>query len=138
MNGKLKTLLFGALCTATGASASELPTGNLNPAYFPSNVQAQLQVGIGTDTEAVHFVRDTSDSKIITKTYVLKRANPYEIRPYIRNMVQTMRTNPGVFNGSGNKALSANPPFRSRTTTISTSGLRRGWSAWSLWTAPPF
>lgn len=109
MNGKLKTLLFGALCTATGASASELPTGNLNPAYFPSNVQAQLQVGISTDTEAVHFVRDTSDSKIITKTYVLKRANPYEIRPYIRNMVQTMRTNPGVFNGSGNKALSANP-----------------------------
>lgn len=109
MNGKLKTLLFGALCTATGASASELPTGNLNPAYFPSNVQAQLQVGIGTDTEAVHFVRDTSDSKIITKTYVLKRANPYEIRPYIRNMVQTMRTNPGVFNGSGNKAISANP-----------------------------
>lgn len=109
MNRSMKTLIFGAVCTAAGASANELPTGNLNPAYFPSNVQAQLQVGIAPGTEAVHFVRDTSDSKIITKTYVLKHANPYEIRPYLRNMVQTMRTNPGVFNGSANKAVSANP-----------------------------
>ena len=100
MNRKLKRILLGAVCTAAGAAAaSELPTGNLNPAYFPSNVQAQLQVGIGTDTDAVHFVRDTSDSKIITKTYVLKNADPAEIRPYLRNMVQTVRTNPGLFNG---------------------------------------
>ena len=111
MNKNLKTALLGAACTAAGvaAIANELPTGNLNPAYFPSNVQAQLQVGITPGTEAVHFVRDTSDSKIITKTYVLKNANPYEIRPYLRNMVQTMRTNPNVFNGAGNKAVSANP-----------------------------
>ena len=100
MNRKFKRILLGAVCTAAGAAAaSELPTGNLNPAYFPSNVQAQLQVGIGSDTDAVHFVRDTSDSKIITKTYVLKNADPAEIRPYLRNMVQAVRTNPGIFNG---------------------------------------
>ncbi len=106
-----KALLGAAACTAAGAivQANELPTGNLNPAYFPSNVQAQLQVGVKPGTEAVHFIRDTSDSKIITKTYVLKNANPYEIRPYLRNMVQTMRTNYNVFNGAENKALSANP-----------------------------
>ncbi len=111
MNKNLKKVLLGAACTAAGAAAAanELPTGNLNPAYFPSNVQAQLQVGITPGTEAVHFVRDTSDSKIITKTYVLKYANPYEIRPYLSNMVQTMRTNPNVFNGTGNKAITANP-----------------------------
>ncbi len=106
-----KALLGAAACTAAGAiaNANELPTGNLNPAYFPSNVQAQLQVGVKPGTEAVHFIRDTSDSKIITKTYVLKNADPYEIRPYLRNMVQSMRTNYNVFNGDQNKPLSANP-----------------------------
>ena len=39
MNRKLKRILLGAVCTAAGTvAASELPTGNLNPAYFPSNV----------------------------------------------------------------------------------------------------
>ena len=71
MRNHLKKALLGAVaCTAAGAiaNANELPTGNLNPAYFPSNVQAQLQVGVKPGTEAVHFIRDTSDSKIITKT----------------------------------------------------------------------
>ena len=88
MNNKL---LFGTLLSLTAASifANQQPTGNNNPAYGNSTVQAQLRLNIKDGAETVHFVRDTNDPKIITKTYILKHADANSIRPYLREMVQS-------------------------------------------------
>ncbi len=73
------------------AFANQQPTSNDNPTYAPSHVQAHLRLNIRENADTVHFIRDTNDPKIITKTYVLKHADPYSIRPYIREMVQVLR-----------------------------------------------
>ena len=78
---------FGTL----GLLANEQPTSTANAAYSPSHVQAHLRLNIREDADTVHFIRDTNDPKIITKTYVLKNADPYSLRPYIREMVQALR-----------------------------------------------
>ena len=90
MNNKV---LSGTLLAFTAVSifANQQPTGNANPAYGNSTVQAQLRLNIKDGAETVHFVRDTNDPKIITKTYVLKHADANSIRPYLREMVQSAR-----------------------------------------------
>lgn len=92
MNRKL-TLAGMAGIGAFALLANEQPTSNSNPAYSQSHVQAQLRLNIRENAETVHFIRDTNDPKIITKTYVLKHADPYSIRPYLREMVQAQRVN---------------------------------------------
>ena len=102
---KTKTTLIGALSVAAlGAFANQQPTGNDNPTYAPSNVQAQLRLDIRQDTDTVHFIRDTNDPKILTKTYVLKHASPYAIRPYVREMVQAQRVDYNNTMGRSNTA----------------------------------
>ena len=90
MNTKtaFSALLLPAALTAL---ANQQPTSNSNPAYGNSTVQAQLRLNIRDNTEVVHFIRDTNDPKIITRTYLLKHADPYSIRPYLREMVQAQR-----------------------------------------------
>lgn len=61
--------------------------------YNNSSIDARLNVSIKPDTETVRFVRDNADPNVITKTYVLKHADPYELKSYIRKMVQTRRVN---------------------------------------------
>ena len=87
-NSLLAVSFFSAICTVT---ANQQPTSNENPAYGRSHVQAQLRLNINENAEVVHFIRDTNDPKIITKTYILNYADPYSIRPYLREMVQTLR-----------------------------------------------
>ena len=41
----------------------------------------------------MHFLRDNNDPYVVTKTYILKHASPYEMRPYIRTAVQSLRVN---------------------------------------------
>lgn len=103
-NSLLAVSFFSAICTVT---ANQQPTSNENPAYGRSHVQAQLRLNINENAEVVHFIRDTNDPKIITKTYILNYADPYSIRPYLREMVQTLRVdynnpvgleNPDYFN----------------------------------------
>ncbi len=90
MNPKRVLPVF--LCAAAlTLYANQQPTSNSNPTYSQSNVQAQLRLNIREGAETVHFIRDTNDPKIITKTYVLKHADPYSIRPYVREMVQALR-----------------------------------------------
>ena len=88
-----QTILFPlfAAGAAAGVLANELPSGNGNPAYGPSTVQAQLRLNVDPGTGVVHFIRDTGDPKIVTRTYLLKHADPYELRPYLREAVQTRR-----------------------------------------------
>ncbi len=61
--------------------------------YNNTSIDARLNVSIKPDTETVRFVRDNADPNVITKTYVLKHADPYELKSYIRKMVQTRRVN---------------------------------------------
>ena len=90
MNNKV---LSGTLLAFTAVSifANQQPTGNANPAYGNSTVQAQLRLNIKDGAETVHFVRDTNDPNIITKIYILKHADANSIRPYLREMVQSAR-----------------------------------------------
>ncbi|MDD5663884.1 MAG: hypothetical protein PHT71_06445, partial [Victivallaceae bacterium] len=90
-----KKMIFAGILSAgtLAVLANQQPTSNNNPAYGNSKVEAQLRLNIKEGAEVVHFIRDTNDPKVITKTYVLKHADPYSIRPYLREMVQTTRVN---------------------------------------------
>ncbi len=103
-----KTKLAALILTASASVfANQQPTSNDNPAYDRSSVHAQLRLNIRENAETVHFIRDTNDPRIITKTYILKHADPYSIRPYLREMVQALtvdynnpagRVNPYYYN----------------------------------------
>lgn len=105
MNMNKKAALASLLALGSiAAFANQQPTSNANPAYSQSNVQAQLRLNIKEGADVVHFIRDTNDPKIITKTYVLKHADPYSIRPYLREMVQATRVNYNNAAGRENSA----------------------------------
>jgi len=56
--------------------------------YDNSNVQAQIRLNVDKE-KAIHFIRDNTDPYVVTKTYVLKNADVYELRPYLRAIVQS-------------------------------------------------
>lgn len=59
--------------------------------YDKTAVHAQLRLNIDKDVGKVHFIRNNNDPNVVTKAYVLKHADPYEIRPFIRNAVSSRR-----------------------------------------------
>ena len=61
--------------------------------YDNTRIDARLNVSVKDDTNVVHFVRDNADPNVITKAYVIKHADPYELRGYICNIVQTRKVN---------------------------------------------
>lgn len=87
--------LSGSVSTTTqlvpgaGAAISE-NNANTSP-YMDTQVQANLQINVGDKVDKVHFIRDNNDPFVVTKTYVLKHAEPYPLRTYLREMVQTKR-----------------------------------------------
>ncbi len=76
--------LFGAFL-ATGLDKDHNPT----PYATPSQMQTHLRVDVKDDTKELHIIQDDSDPNIITKAYVLKHADPYELRPYLRSAVES-------------------------------------------------
>lgn len=64
---------------------------NDTASYMDTQVQAQLRVDLDEKIGEVHFIRDNNDPKVVTKTYLLKHAEPYALRSYLREMVQTKR-----------------------------------------------
>lgn len=87
--------LSGAVSTTTqlvpgaGAAVSD-NNANTSP-YMDTQVKANLQISVGDKIEKVHFIRDNNDPFVVTKTYVLQHADPYALRTYLREMVQTKR-----------------------------------------------
>ncbi|MBE6385078.1 MAG: hypothetical protein E7048_05365 [Lentisphaerae bacterium] len=61
--------------------------------YANSRIDARLNVAVKADTDVVHFVRDNADPNVITKAYEIKHTDPYELRSYIRSIVQTRKVN---------------------------------------------
>jgi type II secretory pathway component GspD/PulD (secretin) len=82
--------LFAALPLAAQKSENHYATQG----YDGSNVQAQIRLNLDKSEKAVHFIRDNTDPYVITKTYQLKHADPYEIRTYLRTMVQANKITP--------------------------------------------
>ncbi|MBO7329225.1 MAG: hypothetical protein J6W00_10695 [Lentisphaeria bacterium] len=59
--------------------------------YDGTRVEAQLLVQVAPETNVVHFIRDNNDPRVITKSYLLKYVDAYEIRDYLRQIVQAKR-----------------------------------------------
>lgn len=62
--------------------------------FMKTQVQAQLRMEVGKEIDQVHFIRTNNDPYVVTKTYILKHADPYEIRPFILRAVQANRVIP--------------------------------------------
>ncbi len=56
-----------------------------------SQIQTHLRVDIKDDTKMLHLISANNDPNIITKVYLLKNADPYELRPYFREAVKAKR-----------------------------------------------
>ena len=95
---KKSVMIFSAALTgilaAAGAPVPGVPrdsnTGNTG-GYDSTRVEAQLIVKLKDDAQAVHFIRDNNDPRVITKTYMIKHVDPYNFRDYLRQMVQSKR-----------------------------------------------
>ena len=59
--------------------------------YANTRIDARLNVAVKENTQVVHFVRDNADPNVITKAYAIKNVDPYELRSYIRAIVQTRK-----------------------------------------------
>ncbi len=92
---KLKNILFSAAgiiaASAVNVSAQQAVNNKATQPYDSTQVQPQIRLNLDQATESVHFIRDNTDPYVVTKTYVLKNADPYEIRPYIRSVVQSKK-----------------------------------------------
>lgn len=88
----MKTLTkftVAAVCAASSISAMQ--AADPTQEYAKARVEAKLNVTVKEDTEVLEFIQDNSDPDVVTKTYVLKHADPYEIRSYLREIVQTRK-----------------------------------------------
>ena len=98
----MKNFRFLNFCIAVAGSfaaafAAEVPgvprdsNFNVTGGYDSTRVHAQLVLEVKDDTQAVHFIRDNNDPRVVTKTYVLKNVDAYQFREYLRQMVQAKR-----------------------------------------------
>ena len=98
----LITSIFGVAVTTTNTikAAAEILNPQVVPrnqnvqsteAYQKSLVFANLRINVDKDTGKIHFIRDNNDPYVITKAYVLKNADAYEVRPYLRSIVAGRR-----------------------------------------------
>ncbi len=84
-------------CTALLFSAVSFAGSPAAP-YDNTRIDARLNVSVKENTNVVHFVRDNADPNVITKAYVIKNADPYELRGYLRKIVQTRKINDNMTN----------------------------------------
>ena len=101
----MKNLIKFSFCAAAALIAGSAFADPGSDAYRPSSIDARLNVTVRPDTDTVYFVRDNADPDVITKTYVLKHADPYEIRAFLRTMVRPRRIDE---NDTGVQALKFN------------------------------
>ncbi len=89
---KTGVTVFASACLSQFRLAADPAT----PGPSPSEVQTQLRLEIDKNTDMVHFIQTNNDPDIITKTYVLKHADPYELRPYLRDALEAERVTSGT------------------------------------------
>ncbi len=81
---------FHALAETVSGTPRDSNTGN-TAGYDGTRVEAQLIVEVAPDTDVIHFIRDNNDPRVVTKTYIIRHIDAYEIRDYLRQMVQAKR-----------------------------------------------
>jgi len=86
----MKKLTLLSILAAAGASAGAQSANTVNATspYANSQVQAQIRLNVDKDTKAVHFIRDNTDPYVITRPFVLKAADPMELRANLRNLIK--------------------------------------------------
>lgn len=89
MNKKILSIL--ALGASALAPVSAVAYQEETPLPDRSQTQTHLRLNIKDDTKAIHFINTNNDPDVFTKTYVLKYADPYELRPYILSAVRSER-----------------------------------------------
>ena len=82
----------------------------LTEGYAPTRVEAKLLIPVGKTTRTLHFIRDNNDPRTITRSYLLKHADAYEIRDCLREMVQSKRV--------GNTSLLQNYPVNTSAVPV--------------------
>ncbi len=82
---------FSIAAAALAAIAGSVMADDASAPYQDTVVNARLNVQVDKDTQVVYFIRDNADPDVVTKTYVLKHADPYELRYYLREIVQSRR-----------------------------------------------
>ncbi len=85
----MNTYIRTAVCAVLASGA--VVAGDASAPYADTKIDARLNVTVKPDTQVVHFVRDNVDPDVVTKTYILKHADPYELRGYLREMVQSRK-----------------------------------------------
>jgi len=89
MNKKILSLL--ALGATALTPVSSMAYSEATPLPDRSQMQTHIKLNIKDETKAVHFINTNNDPDIFTKTYVLKYADPYELRPYLMSAVKSER-----------------------------------------------
>ncbi len=89
-----KILILSAAVSLPLALSAEDVTGVATPRAAPngSQIQTQLWVQVKDDTKNVKLISTNTNANVITKTYVLKNADPYEMLPYFQTAVKAQRT----------------------------------------------
>ncbi len=89
----MKNVFYCVGFLAAGLAALPLAADDAATPFRDSAIDARLNVQVAKDTDVVHFVRSNADPDVFTKTYILKHADPYELRGYLREIVQTRKVN---------------------------------------------
>ena len=109
------TVFCGILLS--GAEIPGIPrdsnTGNTG-GYDSTRVDARIIVPLKENAEAIHFIRDNNDPRVITKTYHIKNVDAYNFRDFLRQMVQSKRV--------GNTALIQQYPTNTQSTVQNNLG----------------
>jgi hypothetical protein len=96
MKIRIVKILFSSLAALLPLAliAGEDVSGVATPRAAPSGsqIQTQLWVQVKDDTKNVKLISTTTNPNVITRTYVLKNADPYELLPYFQNAVKAQRT----------------------------------------------
>ncbi|WP_419645672.1 hypothetical protein [Victivallis vadensis] len=90
MNRKIIAAVFAFAALLPGLRAAaewDKPT----PSPLPTQVLPLLNVEVNRETDAITFVNTNNDPFVYTRVYVLKHADPYEIRPFIMAAVRSRR-----------------------------------------------
>lgn len=58
-----------------------------------SQIRTQMNLEIEKKTDTVHLISTNNDPNIVTKMYILKHADPYELRPYLSTAAGASRIN---------------------------------------------
>jgi hypothetical protein len=86
---KTLAVLSAVLLTFNAFSANN--SGAPTPQPEPSQLQIQPRIHIEKDTKSLHIINENNDPDVVTKAYILKNADPEELRPYLRTAAKMNR-----------------------------------------------